>query len=543
MDEIILLPPAIIKPETLWSGKQILSTIIINVIPKKMELINLTATSKIPAKAWISTKPRRWNGGGGPLRSDIDMSEAEVILRGGELLVGILDKTHYGATPYGLIHCIYELYGGTYAIRLLSSLAKVFTRFLQEEGFTLGVKDILCIKQADEERQKIIKESRKIGINTITKVLNLSIDAPLEEIVGKIDEGRFKNPKLRQLIDRGYKSELDSFTNAINKTCLPSGLICKFPENNLQLMVQSGAKGSTVNTMQISCLLGQIELEGKRPPVMISGKSLPSFPKFEFSPRAGGFIDGRFMTGIQPQEFFFHCMAGREGLIDTAVKTSRSGYLQRCLIKHLEGLTVGYDMTVRNADQTVVQFLYGEDGMDISRAQFLNSKQMQFLYDNKKTVLDKDLLKTLKNDEGQEKLKEHYTSLSEWRQKFGNQLPYKRKSPFSVFSSVVRQKTGHIKKLTDKKIRKLWNQSEEDIKESFRKQCVRCPDPLNSIFQPDHYYGALNERLEGLLQEFSTTLNKKARKEAENMLKLKTMQSYCAPGESVGLLAAQVRII
>jgi DNA-directed RNA polymerase I subunit RPA1 len=94
--------------------------------------------------------------------------------------------------------------------------------------------------------------------------------------------------------------------------CLPVGLIKKFPENNLQLMVQSGAKGSTVNTMQISCLLGQIELEGKRPPLMISGKSLPSFAPFDTSPRAGGFIDGRFMTGIQPPEFFFHCMAGRE---------------------------------------------------------------------------------------------------------------------------------------------------------------------------------------------------------------------------------------
>lgn len=77
-------------------------------------------------------------------------------------------------------------------------------------------------------------------------------------------------------------------------------------------MVQAGAKGSAVNAMQISGLLGQIELEGKRPPVMISGKSLPSFPETEFAPRAGGFIDGRFMTGIEPQEFFFHCMAGRE---------------------------------------------------------------------------------------------------------------------------------------------------------------------------------------------------------------------------------------
>lgn len=108
------------------------------------------------------------------------------------------------------------------------------------------------------------------------------------------------------------------------RACLPAGLVCKFPENNLQLMVQSGAKGSTVNTMQISCLLGQIELEGKRPPMMISGKSLPSFPEFEFSPRAGGYIDGRFMTGIQPQEFFFHCMAGRE-VSNTETKSDHSG--------------------------------------------------------------------------------------------------------------------------------------------------------------------------------------------------------------------------
>lgn len=64
--------------------------------------------------------------------------------------------------------------------------------------------------------------------------------------------------------------------------------------------------------MQISCLLGQIELEGRRPAIMLSGRSLPSFPPYATEPRAGGFIDGRFLTGIQPQEYFFHCMAGRE---------------------------------------------------------------------------------------------------------------------------------------------------------------------------------------------------------------------------------------
>ena len=130
--------------------------------------------------------------------------------------------------------------------------------------------------------------------------------------------------------------------------------------------------------MQISCLLGQIELEGQRPPLMPSGRFLPSFLPYDTSPRAGGFVDGRFLTGIRPQEYFFHCMAGREvcmlftrshiaylivyfskGLVDTAVKTSRSGYLQRCLIKHLEGICVGYDLTVSLC--THLNSLYGSN--------------------------------------------------------------------------------------------------------------------------------------------------------------------------------------
>lgn len=118
-----------------------------------------------------------------------------------------------------------------------------------------------------------------------------------------------------------------------------------------------------MNFSQISCLLGQQELEGARVPRMASGRTLPCFAPYDTQPRAGGFISNRFvailsflsgsnssrfLTGIRPAEYFFHCMAGREGLVDTAVKTSRSGYLQRCLMKHLESLSVQYDFTVRN---------------------------------------------------------------------------------------------------------------------------------------------------------------------------------------------------
>ncbi|KAL6409909.1 DNA-directed RNA polymerase I subunit RPA1 [Ilyonectria robusta] len=160
-------------------------------------------------------------------------------------------------------------------------------------------------------------------------------------------------------------------TAAVQKACLPNGLDKPFPRNQMNVMTTSGAKGSRVNASLISCNLGQQVLESRRVPLMVSGKSLPCFRPFETSIHANGYITSRFLTGIRPQEYFFHHMAGREGLIDTTVKTWRSGYLQRCIIKGLEGFTVAYDMTVRDADGSVVQFLYGEDGLDVAKQAYL----------------------------------------------------------------------------------------------------------------------------------------------------------------------------
>jgi DNA-directed RNA polymerase I subunit RPA1 len=145
-------------------------------------------------------------------------------------------------------------------------------------------------------------------------------------------------------------------------------------------MVTTGAKGSIVNQSQVSCALGQQALEGRRVPRLSSGRTLPSFAPYDVNPRADGFVMDRFLTGIRPQEYYFHCMAGREGLVDTAVKTSRSGYLQRCLVKHLEELKVCYDYTVRNGEGGVVQFLYGEDGLDPTKASYLDCSETSFVY-------------------------------------------------------------------------------------------------------------------------------------------------------------------
>lgn len=102
-------------------------------------------------------------------------------------------------------------------MQVLSAFTKLFMRFLQQEGFTMGVRDILTVKEADAKRRKIIKKSRKIGLATITSALNLPKDTPLDEVVDKIEEQEATNPKTRAMIDRQYKSAMDSYTNDINK--------------------------------------------------------------------------------------------------------------------------------------------------------------------------------------------------------------------------------------------------------------------------------------------------------------------------------------
>ena len=181
-------------------------------------------------------------------------------------------------------------------------------------------------------------------------------------------------------LDAVIQGKMNDATSKVLKEIIPDGLIKKFPQNNLSAMVMTGAKGGVVNQTQISALLGQQSLEGRRVPKMQNGKTLPCYLPYDPNPRSSGYISDRFLTGLRPQDFYFHCMAGREGLIDTAVKTSRSGYLQRCLIKQLESLIVNYDLTVRDNDGSVIQFMYGEDGIDVMNTKYLD--KFEFLESN-----------------------------------------------------------------------------------------------------------------------------------------------------------------
>ena len=474
---ILTQPPAILKPVPLWTGKQIISTILTNLTPSGRKGLNLISKSKIPAKMWGANAPE----------------EQTVLFMDGQLLTGILDKSQFGASSNGLVHAMYEVYGPQYAGRLLSMLGRLFTTYLQSIGFTCRMDDLWLNPEGDKARRALIDSASTMGSGVASEYIGTDSKAGIR--LGLEDVLR-DSEKMAGL-DSAMKTKTNKITSEIISTCIPSKLYKPFPQNNMQVMTVSGAKGSSVNVSQISCLLGQQELEGKRVPTMVSGKTLPSFQAFDTAARAGGYITGRFLTGIKPQEYYFHCMAGREGLIDTAVKTSRSGYLQRCLIKHLEGLKVNYDHTVRDSDGSVLQFHYGEDSLDVC----------------KQTTLKKFDFNAL-----------NYDSL------------VKRFNPLDLEG-----------KLDDESVRKYIKRAKKEGKPH---------EAVLSKYSPGKYVGAVSEKFREELDAYieknpskliKTKDNKKAawsnnpisKEHFKTLMNLKYMHSLVQPGESVGLLAAQ----
>ncbi|XP_020526321.1 DNA-directed RNA polymerase I subunit 1 isoform X2 [Amborella trichopoda] len=365
-EEIRPLLPAIWKPKPLWTGKQVISTILDHVT-RGQPPFTVKRAGRIPA-GYFGKK----NG------------EYKVLVHKNELVHGVIDKAQFG--KFGLVHAVHELYGASAAGRLFSVFTRLFTAYLQMHGFTCGVDDLLVRQCAEMDRRRKLDESETIGDHVHSWFIGAK-DAEMDPIrmqaaIEKLVRGKGESAIAR--LDRMMSSALNRLTSEVNNSLFPEGLSKSFPSNCLSLMTSSGAKGGLVNFTQISSLLGQQELEGKRVPRMVSGKTLPCFLPWDSAARAGGFISDRFLNGLRPQEYYFHCMAGREGLVDTAIKTARSGYLQRRLMKNLECLRVNYDHTVRDSDGSIIEFIYGEDGVDVVKTSWLT--EFKFLAANKKTL-------------------------------------------------------------------------------------------------------------------------------------------------------------
>lgn len=482
-NKLVTLPPAVLKPLPLWTGKQIITTVLLNVTPPEMPGINLISANKIKNSYW----GRHSN-------------ENTVIFQDGQLLCGILDKSQYGASKYGLIHSLHEVYGPEVAARVLSVLGRLFTNYITSSAFTCGMDDLRLTDEGNKWRSDILKTSVDVGRQAAAEVTNLDNDVPPDdpELLNRLQEILRDNNK-SGILDAVSSSKVNAITSKVVSTCVPDGVMKKFPENSMQAMALSGAKGSNVNVSQIMCLLGQQALEGRRVPVMVSGKTLPSFRPYETDARAGGYIKGRFFSGIKPQEYYFHCMAGREGLIDTAVKTSRSGYLQRCLTKQLEGVHVSYDNSVRDADGTLIQFLYGGDAVDVTKESHLN--EFEFCLENYDALL-----------------KKYNPSALIRHLDVETALKYSKKS--------LKHRRKHLKELHHKQTLKY--------------------DPVLSKYNPAKYLGSVSENFQDKLEAFLDG-NGKLFKKHDNvnekkfraLMQLKYMRSLINPGEAVGIIASQ----
>ncbi|KAL6522438.1 hypothetical protein OROMI_031710 [Orobanche minor] len=377
--------PTVWKPEPLWTGKQVI-TALLNHITRGRAPCTVENHGKIPKNYFTGNSYK--NG-----EEDEDQNaEHNLLIWKNELVRGVIDKAQFG--KFGLVHTVQELYGSNSAGILLSALSRLFTIFLQTHGFTCGVDDLIILPHYDAQRKDKL-EGEDVGEEVHCEFVKFKpgqigpeeLQLETEKVICRDREPA--TASLDMKMKNKLTNKLTTEGSEILKHLLTTGLLKPFPKNCISVMTTTGAKGSTnqVNFQQISAYLGQQELEGKRVPRMVSGKTLPSFPPWDYTSRAGGFITDRFLTGLRPQEYYFHCMAGREGLVDTAVKTSRSGYLQRCLIKNLESLKVCYDYTVRDADGSIIQFYYGEDGVDVHQTSFL--KNFKALQDNRETICQK----------------------------------------------------------------------------------------------------------------------------------------------------------
>ena len=263
---------------------------------------------------------------------------ADPYIADGVLLRGQLNKKTLGRSQRSLVHVIFNDVGPRASVDFMSSLQRGVANWFSTQGFSIGVSDFLTTPEVRQRVREVYEET-------------------VQELRARPDASEtWVNRRLNQARDTMGRAALE----AIHR------------DNRLRRLVHSGSKGSNVNILQIMACLGQQNVKGQRIPCTIGDRALPCFAPGEDAPEARGMVRHSFMEGLTPYDYFFHTIGGREGLVDTAVKTSESGYIQRQLVKCLEALTAHADMSVRDADGAIIQFAYGDDGRDATHLEFVS---------------------------------------------------------------------------------------------------------------------------------------------------------------------------
>jgi DNA-directed RNA polymerase II subunit RPB1 len=273
-----------------------------------------------------------------------------LCIENGRILFGVIKKQHAGTSSGGIVDILARDRGGTQALRFMGEAQRITKEFLLQRGHHVGIKDVMLSKEGHQRVNNRLEKAFVI-CNSIQKEVT---NAPSDPFV----------------CNRGEAAIL----RILGKTLLQTGSIVNehmTASNAIRCMVTSGSKGSFINLSQICGSLGQQSLEGGRIQVEKS-KVLPFFKNNDDSLQSKGLVVNSFSLGLNPCEFFFHAIGGREGLVDTAVKTSQSGYIQRRMNKLMEDCVVRWDGTVRNANNDIVSFKYGSDGFNPCKVERMN---------------------------------------------------------------------------------------------------------------------------------------------------------------------------
>jgi DNA-directed RNA polymerase II subunit RPB1 len=265
----------------------------------------------------------------------------------GEYKRGRLDKNVLGSTTKGLIQRIFNDYGNMASADFIDNIQYIVNEYMKLSSYSVGIQDLMTPQETQDQIKETIRGKR----------------AEVDALIAQTKFGAFTNETGKSNMEE-FESRINVILGEANTLAGKIGKEALSPTNRFALMVQAGSKGSDINISQMVSCLGQQQVEGKRIPYGFEHRTLPHFTKYDDSSPARGFVASSFIGGLNPYELFFHAQGGRIGLIDTAVKTATTGYIQRRLVKSMEDCISLYDGTVRNNKNKIIQFSYGEDNID-----------------------------------------------------------------------------------------------------------------------------------------------------------------------------------
>ncbi|KJZ77416.1 DNA-directed RNA polymerase III subunit RPC1 [Hirsutella minnesotensis 3608] len=329
-----LPPPAIIVPQCMWTGKQVFS-------------VMMRPNKQCQVKVNLDAKCRAYKNRPGQC-PDMDPNDGWLVVRNSEVMCGRMDKSTVGSGKKdSIFYIILRDFGPDEAVVAMNRLAKLCARMLTNRGFSIGIGDVFPTDPLKAEKENLVSIAYK------------QCDDLIET---------FKQGKLEKAPGCNIEQTLENLISGIlSKVRQQAGMYCidTLSRNNAPLvMAMSGSKGSYINVAQMVAIVGQQIIGGQRVPDGFQDRSLPHFHKNARQPPSKGFVKNSFYSGLFPTEFLFHAISGREGLVDTAVKTAETGYMSRRLMKSLEDLSTQYDDTVRTSGGGIVQFQFGADKLD-----------------------------------------------------------------------------------------------------------------------------------------------------------------------------------